>query len=140
MNLYLVLKQKELYALIINTEFYKRNKDNIKQLSILIGKYIMERYKRYIPKYRGFAHTSQGGKEQSLILEYDGLEYHTKNPEIVNEYNFSQEYLEYDIQRQLELESYGYRFLRINKFNLIPREEYQTKIDVLNKLLENKFK
>jgi very-short-patch-repair endonuclease len=135
--------EKELYALIINTEFYKRNKDNIKLIAQFpIGKYIMERYKRYIPKYRvDFLLTlSQGGKEQSLILEYDGLEYHTKNPEIVNEYNFSQEYLEYDIQRQLELESYGYRFLRINKFNLIPREEYQTKIDVLNKLLENKFK
>jgi len=102
----------------------------------------METYKRYIPKYRvDFLLTlSQGGKEQSLILEYDGLEYHTKNPEIVNEYNFSQEYLEYDIQRQIELESYGYRFLRINKFNLISREENQTKIDVLNKLLENKFK
>ncbi len=135
--------EKDLYTMIINTEFYKTNKENIKLIAQFpIGKYIMETYKRYIPKYRvDFLLTlSQGGKEQSLILEYDGLEYHTKNPDIVNEYNFSQEYLEYDIQRQLELESYGYRFLRINKFNLIPREENQTKIDVLNKLLENKFK
>ena len=135
--------EKDLYTMIINTEFYKTNKENIKLIAQFpIGKYIMETYKRYIPKYRvDFLLTlSQGGKEQSLILEYDGLEYHTKNPDIVNEYNFSQEYFEYDIQRQIELENYGYKFLRINKFNLIPREENQTKIDVLNKLLENKFK
>ena len=135
--------EKGLYVMIINTEFYKTNKENIKLIAQFpIGKYIMETYKRYIPKYRvDFLLTlSQGGKEQSLILEYDGLEYHTKNPDIVNEYNFSQEYFEYDIQRQIELENYGYKFLRINKFNLIPREENQTKIDVLNKLLENKFK
>jgi len=24
---------------------------------------------------------SKGGKEQALILEYDGVEYHTKNPD-----------------------------------------------------------
>ena len=72
-------------------------------------------------------------------MEYDGVEYHTKNPEIVTEHNFSQEYLDYDIERQIELESYGYRFLRINKFTLIPKEKGQTKIDVLNMLLEKKF-
>lgn len=135
--------EKNLYSMIINTEFYKKNIENIKIIAQFpIGMYIKENYKRNIPNYRvDFLLTlSHGGKEQSLILEYDGLEYHTKNPEIVNEYNFSQEYLEYDIQRQFELESYGYRFLRINKFNLIPKDKNQTKIDILNLLLENKFK
>ena len=72
-------------------------------------------------------------------MEYDGVEYHTKNPDIVTAHNFSQEYLEYDIERQLELENYGYKFLRINKFTLLPRSKDQTKIDVLNELLEKKF-
>jgi len=53
-------------------------------------------------------------------------------------HNFDQEYLEYDIERQLELESYGYSFVRINKFTLTP-EKGQTKINVLNKLLEQAF-
>jgi len=107
-----------------------------------IGKFIEETLHRYIPKYRvDFLMTlSDGGKEKSLILEYDGLEYHTKNPEIVTAHSFSQEYLDYDIERQLELESYGYNFLRINKFTLMPSNKTQTKIDVLNSLLAKKFK
>ncbi|MBW1796654.1 MAG: hypothetical protein JRI94_15260, partial [Deltaproteobacteria bacterium] len=74
-----------------------------------------------------------------LILEYDGVEYHTKNPDIVTKHNFSQEYLDYDISRQIELESYGYRFLRLNKFNLRPGQEGETKGDVLDRLLRKAF-
>ena len=55
-------------------------------------------------------------------------------------YNYSNQYLEYDIQRQLELESYGYKFLRINKFNILPSKDGETKVDVLNKLLMESFK
>ncbi|MBW1767516.1 MAG: hypothetical protein JRJ65_10755 [Deltaproteobacteria bacterium] len=82
---------------------------------------------------------SKGGKEQTLILEYDGVEYHTKNPDIVTKHNFSQEYLDYDISRQIELESYGYRFLRLNKFNLRPEQKGETKTDVLDRLLRKTF-
>jgi hypothetical protein len=46
-----------------------------------------------------------------------------------------QEYLDYDISRQIELESYGYRFLRLNKFNLPPEQEGETKKDVLDRFL-----
>lgn len=41
----------------------------------------------------------------------------------VNSLNFSQSYPDYDTARQLELESYGYRFLRINRFNLRPQSQ-----------------
>jgi hypothetical protein len=134
--------EKDLYIQITNTDFYKKNRDKIKIIAQFpMGKYIEETLKRYVPKYRvDFLLTlSERGKEKSLILEYDGLEYHTKNPEIVTAHNFSQEYLDYDIARQLELESYGYKFLRINKFTLIPKEKGQTKIDVLDGLLKKKF-
>ena len=74
-------------------------------------------------------------------IEYDGLEFHTKRPyEVYSESTFSQEYLEYDIQRQLELESYGYKFLRINKFTLSPKEKGQTELEVLNQLLYTKYR
>jgi len=82
---------------------------------------------------------SKGGKEHALILEYDGVEYHTKNPDIVTKHNFSQEYLDYDISRQIELESYGYRFLRLNKFNLRPEQDGETKTDVLDRFLTKAF-
>lgn len=57
---------------------------------------------------------------------------------MVTKHNFDQEYLEYDIERQLELESYGYSFLRINKFSLVPQRG-KTKIDVLDTLLQQAF-
>lgn len=134
--------EKDLYNLLIQTDFYKINRNKIKIIAQFpIGEYIQKTYNKYIPKYRVdfliiFSHH---GKEKSLILEYDGVEYHTKNPEIVTKHNFSQEYLEYDIQRQLELESYGYGFLRINKFILLPQEKNQTKLDILNNLLVKKL-
>ena len=106
-----------------------------------IGEYIRAEYARQIPRYRvDFLMTfSKGGKEQTLILEYDGVEYHTKNPDIVTKHNFSQEYLDYDISRQIELESYGYRFLRLNKFNLRPGQKDETKGEVLDSFLRKAF-
>jgi len=126
--------EKELYNLITQTEFYQKHKDKIKLVAQFeIGKYLEEQYQRYIPKYRvDFLLTlSQGGRERSLILEYDGFEYHF-DPNTPHD----PQYLEYDLARQLELESYGYKFLRINKFNLLPTDPAQTKISTLNKYLE----
>jgi hypothetical protein len=136
------LAEKELYRLILQTKFFQTQRDSLRLIAQFeIGKYIREEYHRYIPNYRvDFLLTkSQGGKEKSLVLEYDGVEFHTRNPEIVTRHNFDQEYLEYDIERQLELESYGYSFLRINKFSLIPDEPGKTRIDTLNNLLEKNF-
>jgi hypothetical protein len=134
--------EKELYRLILQTKFFQTYHDSLRLIAQFeIGKYIREEYLRYIPKYRvDFLLTqSQGGKEKSLVLEYDGVEFHTRNPEVVTRHNFDQEYLEYDIERQLELESYGYSFLRIHKYSLIPTPELPTRVDVLNSLLERSF-
>jgi very-short-patch-repair endonuclease len=134
--------EKKLYNLLIQTELYRNNRDKIRLIAQFpIGEYITNEYRRYIPKYRVdfLMIFSANGKEQSLILEYDGVEFHTKDPDIVTKHNFPQQYLEYDLQRQLELESYGYHFLRINKFNLIPENESESQMDVLNRLLKEKF-
>lgn len=134
--------EKDLYNLLISTNFVKMHREHVKIIpQFKIGEYIRAEYARQIPKYRvDFLMTySKGGKEQTLILEYDGVEYHTKNPDIVTKHNFSQEYLDYDISRQIELESYGYRFLRLNKFNLRPEQVSETKTDVLNRLLRKEF-
>jgi len=134
--------EKDLYNLLISTNFVKTHREFVKIVpQFKIGEYIRAEYARQIPKYRvDFLMTfSKGGKEQTLILEYDGVEYHTKNPDIVTKHNFSQEYLDYDISRQIELESYGYRFLRLNKFNLRPEQKDETKTDVLDRYLSNAF-
>lgn len=83
---------------------------------------------------------TEAGKEKSLVIEYDGLEFHTKNPDIVTAQNFDREYLEYDIERQVELESYGYSFLRINKFSLTPTPDAVTPVGVLDRMLREKMK
>jgi hypothetical protein len=134
--------EKKLYRLLLETKFVKNRREHIKIIPQFdIGKYIAAEHRVYIPKYRtDFLLTyAEGGKDQTLILEYDGVEYHFKNPHEVNSLNFSQGYLDYDTARQLELEIYGYRFLRINKFNLRPKTKEQTEADVLNALLEGKF-
>ncbi len=124
------------------TEFFQRNKDKLLLTAQFeIGKCIREEFHRYIPKYRvDFLLTlSSNGKDQLLIIEYDGVEFHIKDPSIVNAGNIDREYLEYDINRQLELESYGYRFLRIHKYSLLPTVELKTPIAVLSKMLEKSF-
>ncbi|KAF0159362.1 MAG: superfamily I DNA and RNA helicase and helicase subunit [Syntrophaceae bacterium] len=134
--------EKKLYALLLETSFVQERREHIKIIPQFdIGKYIAAEYNACIPKYRAdFLLTyAKGGKEETLILEYDGLEYHFQNPRDVNNLNFSQSYLDYDTQRQMELESYGYRFLRINKFNLRPQTQGQTEKDVLNQLLQESF-
>ncbi|MDO9264540.1 MAG: AAA domain-containing protein, partial [Desulfosalsimonadaceae bacterium] len=134
--------EKNLYSLLINTNFVKSNRAHIKIVpQFKIGEYIRAEFAKQLPKYRvDFLMTlSKGGRDQTLILEYDGVEFHTKNPDIVTRYNFSQQYLDYDVERQIELESYGYRFLRLNKFNLRPDRDGETSIDVLDRLLVNCF-
>ena len=134
--------EKNLYQLLLNTDFVRTHRENLKIIpQFNIGEYIRAEFRRQIPKYRvDFLMTfSHKGKEKSLILEYDGVEFHTKTPETVTKHNFSFEYLDYDVNRQIELESYGYRFLRLNKFNLRPEKSGETSINVLDRMLTSAF-
>lgn len=134
--------EKALYRMITQARFFQAHLGQCRLIAQFeIGKYIRQEYHRYIPAYRvDFLMTLSGtGKEKSLIIEYDGVEFHTRNPDVVTAHNFDQEYLEYDVQRQLELESFGYSFLRINKFSLLPRREGETPADVLSGMLERAF-
>jgi very-short-patch-repair endonuclease len=134
--------EERLYQLLVNTRFVESHRETLKIVpQFNIGEYIRAQYRKQIPRYRvDFLLTlACQGREQALILEYDGVEYHTKNPDMVTEHNFSAEYLDYDISRQIELESYGYRFLRINKFTLRPEQPGQTESDVLDRLLTQAF-
>lgn len=134
--------EKNLYQLLLNTDFVRTHRENLSIIpQFKIGDYIKAEFQRQIPKYRvDFLMTfSRQGKEKSLILEYDGVEFHTKNPETVTKHNFSFEYLDYDIHRQIELESYGYQFLRLNKFNLRPEKAGETSVHVIDRMLALAF-
>lgn len=70
-----------------------------------------------------------------IVLEYDGFEHHFQDSRNVNAGNYDRYMLEADVERQLTLESYGYRFLRINRFNL-GTDPVQTLSDRLERLVE----
>jgi hypothetical protein len=135
--------ERNLYAQIVQTPFFQENREHLHLIAQFeIGRYIRREFHKHIPNYRtDFLLTyGRGGREQSLILEYDGLEYHTKDPaKVRSAQSFDREYLEYDIERQVELESYGYRFLRIHKFSLLPTEQDPTPIAVLDRKLREVF-
>jgi hypothetical protein len=134
-------KERELYQLLLQTNFVQENRDAIHIIpQFPIGKYLRAEFSAKIPDYRtDFLLTyAKDGAEKALILEYDGIE-HFKNPYDVPGNLLSSEYIDYDIQRQLELESYGYRFLRITYFTLLPEHEGESKVDVLDRLLIQYF-
>lgn len=54
----------------------------------------------------------------SIIIEYDGFKEHFTDLDKVDAYNHEDYYRPEDVERQKVLEGYGYRFLRINRFNL----------------------
>ena len=57
-------------------------------------------------------------KQYNIIIEYDGFEFHFNNLDDVNEGNWESYLKETDIEREKILESYGYKTLRINRFNV----------------------
>jgi very-short-patch-repair endonuclease len=71
-----------------------------------------------------------------IIIEYDGFEHHfdkTSKSEI-HEFNWEDHLNESDIEREKVMESYGYRMLRINRFNVgksNPIAELNRRINIL---------
>ena len=61
---------------------------------------------------------SGGGKSISIIMEYDGFKEHFTDLDEVDASNYGLYMKPEDVERQKVLESYGYRFLRVNRFNL----------------------
>jgi hypothetical protein len=65
-------KEKELYILLTQTDFYREHREHLKIIPQFdIGKYIQQEFQKFIPRYRvDFLLTlADGGKEKSLILE-----------------------------------------------------------------------
>ena len=64
-------------------------------------------------------YNDEEGRDHKIIIEYDGfMEHFGASAHFVNESNYQDYYSPEDVSRQHVLEGYGYRFIRINKFNL----------------------
>lgn len=104
------------------TKFWKEHKDSIEFMpQFEIGKYLKQLDRTYThPAYKVdflLIYTDERHKEHKIIIEYDGFREHFKEVDEVNEFNYKNYYSDDDVYRQKVLESYGYKFLRINKFN-----------------------
>lgn len=103
--------------------FYKEYKDQIEFMpQFKLGEYLkqldkMYKYPAYIVDFL-LIYIDNQGQEKKIVIEYDGFYEHFKNYGEIDETNYSQYYSDDDVYRQKVLSSYGYEFLRINKFNL----------------------
>jgi len=100
------------------TEFYEKNKENIELVpQFPLGEYLQSLNKNYShPKYKVDFLLTFG--KQKIVIEYDGFKEHFIDRDEVNESNFTSYLKAEDVYRQKVLEGYGYKFLRLNKFNL----------------------
>lgn len=73
-----------------------------------------------------------------IVIEYDGFEYHFKNDSEIDAGNHERYLNDSDIERQYTLESYGYKFIRINRFNL-GKDPIRTLSDRLYRLVNQHF-
>ncbi|MDA8242184.1 MAG: AAA domain-containing protein [Nitrospiraceae bacterium] len=108
---------------LYQTEFWNKNKQRADLFpQFALGKYLKQLEKSYHhPEYKVdflLIYTDVPGTEHKIIIEYDGFHEHFKNIEGINELNYSRYYSDDDIYREKVLESYGYKFLRINRFNV----------------------
>jgi very-short-patch-repair endonuclease/phage FluMu protein Com len=106
-----------------------------------IGEYLKQINPFYRhPNYRCdflFTYADEKGDVKSIIIEYDGFKEHFVDTENINEFNYQYYYKEDDIEREKILEGYGYKFLRLNRFNLGKNPE-KTISEKLNYLLKKK--
>ena len=121
-------KKSQMEPLVLDwfyqTKFWNENKDAAEIIpQFELGKYLKQLDKTYNhPNYRVdflLVYNDNDGTQHKIIIEYDGfLEHFGDSMEIVNEFNYQEYYSSEDVYRQHVLEGYGYKFIRINRFNL----------------------
>jgi len=104
------------------TSFWKENHECIAFTpQFPIGEYLKQldnSYSRplYVVDFL-LVYKDKSNKYHNIVIEYDGFEEHFNTDENINEFNWEHYQNEDDRYRQKILEGYGYKFLRINKFN-----------------------
>jgi len=107
---------------LLKTQYYQANREDIEITpQFPVGDYLKQLDPFYQhPAYRVdflLQHCTKVGMV-NVIIEYDGFQEHFTDHGKIHVGNFSRYYRPEDVERQMVLESYGYKFLRINRFNL----------------------
>lgn len=123
---------------ILKCNFFTQNEELIELIpQFPIGEYLRQLDPLYQhPAYRcDFLLRYYGKCLINIVIEYDGFMEHFKEHGKVHTGNYDRYYKEEDVERQMVLESYGYKFLRLNRFNL-----GKNPIDTISQRLENLVK
>lgn len=107
---------------IKKTPFFQQNEEQLELIAQFpVGDYLRQLDPHYQhPGYRcDFLLRYEGaGKPVNIVIEYDGFAEHFIERQRIHEGNYDRYYRPEDIERQMVIESYGYKFLRLNRFNL----------------------
>lgn len=104
--------ENKIKSYIEQTPTFKANKDITLKCQFPIGDYLKQIDKDYNrPKYIVDFLISYNGRK--VVVEYDGFEFHYEKNGACN-FDLKDD----DLYRQNILESYGYPFIRLNKFNI----------------------
>jgi len=113
--------EKKVLKWIINTDFYLKYKNDLTlKAQFPIGDYLKQLDPKYShPGYKTdfLLSSTIDGKKHNIVIEYDGFDYHFKKDELIDAFNFEDFYTEEHMERQRALEAYGYKFIRLNRFN-----------------------
>lgn len=113
--------EKRLLGWLKATPFFQQESERIELIAQFpIGEYLRQLDPTYRhPAYKtDFLLRHMGDELTNVIIEYDGFEHHFVSKEKVSAATYDRYYKPEDVERQFVLESYGYRFLRVNRFNL----------------------
>ena len=104
---------------IKSTNFFQENQSSIElKAQFRIGEYLKQLDRTYNhPQYRTdflLWYKNSIRQEFKIIIEYDGFHHFVR----ANEWTDKVYYSDKDLEREKTLESYGYKFLRLNRFNL----------------------
>lgn len=100
------------------TKFFEKNKEQVELVpQFPLGEYLARLDRNYThPKYKVDFLLTFG--KQKIVIEYDGFKEHFIDLDDVDASNYESYLKADDVYRQKVLEGYGYKFLRLNKFNL----------------------
>ncbi|MBK7891210.1 MAG: AAA family ATPase [Bdellovibrionales bacterium] len=126
---------------IQETSFFKENAHAIElKTQFPIGEYLKQLDPLYDhPKYVcDFLLTfrDENRSAHHIVVEYDGFKEHFSNLSQVGSFNYGSYYKDEDVFREKVLEGYGYKFLRINRFN-VSKKPIETLDQRIRSLIKN---
>ena len=131
--------EKKVIEWFRKTSFYMENKKNLEmRAQFPIGETLKQLdpdygHPKFVVDFLVIFSGQSGNK--NVIIEYDGLKDHFDSQELVTDGNFEDFYSTDHYEREKALETYGYNFIRLNKFNTA-----DDPVKFLDKKLKDAFK